>query len=126
MSPEDAYAFIKACAISLGEAEATNGHTTIVEMLLDAGGKTETAGETPLHEAAQGGHIETVILLLDRGASVEGVGFLGWTALHYAAEYGREGVDLEWRQNTRAKIRLERRVGDQGAKSMLPDLPARC
>ena len=62
-------------------------------MLLDRGAnpnaRAEVANTTPLHHAAEEGHIEVVRLLLDRGAAPNAREDIGdMTPLHHAAQLG--------------------------------------
>ena len=54
-------------------AAASQGHTSIVKLLLDAGASIEEGlgGWTPVKLAACGGHLFTVQLLLDRRAQMK-------------------------------------------------------
>jgi len=46
-------------------------------------------GDTPLHEAAAGGHLEVVKYLVENGAEVNAkTKIVGWTPLHVAAMKG--------------------------------------
>ena len=72
---------------------AENGHTRVIELLLDAGADIHGAEgsrrrEYPLHAASAGGHLETIDLLLMAGADVDAVGSYTQqahgTALHLA------------------------------------------
>jgi ankyrin repeat protein len=62
----------------------------VVEALLEAGAKTEPAGEqlTPLHVAAFWGDLETAKILLDAGAKVDGTGDDDFTPLCQAIVMG--------------------------------------
>ncbi|MBO0863177.1 MAG: ankyrin repeat domain-containing protein [Chloracidobacterium sp.] len=54
-------------------AAARNGHTQVVEYLLDRGAAVDAKGvfgATALHWAAINGHLKTILLLLARGASL--------------------------------------------------------
>ncbi|KAH9753590.1 Phytochrome-interacting ankyrin-repeat protein 2 [Citrus sinensis] len=66
-----------------------------VKQLLDEGMDVNVAawgpkskGVTPLHLAAQGGHLEVMDVLLERGADIDArtKGACGWTPLHTAAK----------------------------------------
>lgn len=47
---------------------------------------------SPLHRAAQHGHLDAVKLLVERGASTSAVDKLGWSALHYACHENHADV----------------------------------
>lgn len=49
----------------------------------------DTAGRTPLHWAARGGHTELARLLLENGAEVDALDNVYATSLHLACRYGR-------------------------------------
>ena len=72
------------------------GEVTVVEALIDAGcsvncrvygEETPNDGDTPLMNAAQGGHEEVVRKLILAGANLAMQSDLGYTALHYAASH---------------------------------------
>ena len=67
----------------------------IVKTLLDTGSDANIAtgltGETPLHIAARLDHQEIISTLLV-SANVKAKSRKGWTALHYAAAYGRTRI----------------------------------
>ena len=70
-----------------------NGHTAIVEELLDRGATgidaSDKFGWQPIHLAAQNGHTAIVELLLDRGAiGIDAPDNYGLQPLHCAALYG--------------------------------------
>jgi ankyrin repeat protein len=70
------------------QSAAREGHTRIVETLLDSGADVNANDEdfTPLMLAAKAKYPETVRLLLSRGAQVnQKQAKTGWTALHSAA-----------------------------------------
>ncbi|MHC4737056.1 MAG: ankyrin repeat domain-containing protein, partial [Planctomycetota bacterium] len=72
-------------------AAIREGHSTIVELLLDNGAKLSTKGrfkEPPLHAAAYSGHRDMAALLLRKGADVNRKGAHGELALHWAAAKG--------------------------------------
>lgn len=73
---------------------AQEGHTEIVDLLLDAGADvnfTDCEGFTPLKQAVGGAHLDTVEHLLLRGADIHHrcISDGGSTVLHTAAAYGR-------------------------------------
>lgn len=83
------------------------GHTSIVEFLFDKGvdpGAQDDSGQTALHMAAHGGHLETVKLLLERKAPLEikngyGGTVLGqtlWSATNKAGGWGGNSPDLDY------------------------------
>ena len=49
---------------------AANGHSPMVEVLIDRGADVHCGTDAPLAAASSNGHIETVNLLLARGAHV--------------------------------------------------------
>ena len=49
----------------------------------------DNIGESPLHLAAQLGHVSTITRLLDAGAPVDAASSAGYQPLHLAAEHGR-------------------------------------
>ncbi|KAJ7373499.1 hypothetical protein OS493_011096 [Desmophyllum pertusum] len=66
------------CDVDLFEVAASRGLTDVLQLLLDRGlcdtvDRVNRYGETPLMEAASGGHYDTVAFLLDHGANVNGV-----------------------------------------------------
>ena len=71
---------------------AYNGHTKLVERLIDRGGKVnhlDTTGRTALMYCSSGPFPETVQLLIAKGAKVNLVdNNEGWTALMFAAAEG--------------------------------------
>ncbi len=74
---------------------AWNGHTDIVELLINEGANVNMhagTGDTALHSAARNGNVEIVILLLDAGADVNDVNNPEWTPLHNAAQNGHKVV----------------------------------
>lgn len=78
----------------MGQA-AWEGHTHVVQVLLDAGADIHKATglkKTPLHLAAEGGHINVVKLLLDKGAGPNVADCHGETPLHAAAMNGQRHV----------------------------------
>jgi len=80
---------------------AWNGHTKIVEFLLDRGADINARAKinnTPIQQAASNGHLETVRLLLSKGANVNIVGD-GGSALHLAIENGYTDIAELLRQH---------------------------
>ncbi len=74
---------------------ATNGHTQIVQYLLDHSAYIDAPapnGTTPLMLAAYFGHDATVKLLLDEGADASLKNQLGYTALKLAKQRGHQGA----------------------------------
>jgi ankyrin repeat protein len=73
---------------------AQEGHTEIVDLLLDAGANVnfaDSGGFTPLNQAVGESHLDTVEHLLLRGADIAHrcASAGGCTVLHIAAAYGR-------------------------------------
>jgi ankyrin repeat protein len=69
------------------------GYLPVVKLLLQKGARADGSGGgseigTPLHAAANGGHIAVTSLLLDHGAETEATDLLGATVLHSAAAGG--------------------------------------
>jgi len=94
------------CETFLHDA-ANNGHTAVVDLLLDAGDEVEATtkhGLTALHFAARGGFVGVSMLLLDAGADVNAAEEENnHTPLHYACRSGclslvkvllNEGADM--------------------------------
>ncbi len=74
---------------------AINGHTEIVEILLNFGAdgnKQMTFGFTALMDAAENGHTEVVELLIDEGAKVNLKDNKGRTALMLASQEGHTEI----------------------------------
>ena len=74
---------------------ACNGHTTMVDMLLEKGANIEakdTNGVTPLYWASHEGHTGTAEALLAKGADIEAKGNDGWTPLCRASHGGHTGT----------------------------------
>ncbi|MBS3764826.1 MAG: ankyrin repeat domain-containing protein, partial [Planctomycetes bacterium] len=81
---------------------ATIGRTAVVRMLLDSGANPnakatekcslECVNQTPLHCAAEKGHLETAKLLVSWGAKTDAEDALGWTPLEEAAFGGHREV----------------------------------
>ena len=66
-------------------------HVKIVRLLLEYGAQIQATEEnlaSPLHVAAEGGHLHTLALLLERNADKEAVDVEGRTALHCASIHG--------------------------------------
>jgi uncharacterized protein len=88
-----------------------NGHTEIVEMLLEKGADVNAKtneGITALIRASEKGHTETVARLLEKGADVNAKDSDGWTALMWASRNGHaetvtilleEGADVNAKDN---------------------------
>lgn len=83
------------------------GHTSIVEFLLGKGvdpGAQDASGQTALHMAAHGGHLDTVKFLLERKAPLEikngyGGTVLGqalWSAANKAGGWGGNSPGLDY------------------------------
>jgi ankyrin repeat protein len=79
---------------SLTRASLTAGATrqTAAEFFFDEISHYLISGDTPLHAAAAGAHVEIAKLLVANGADVAAVNRRGATPLHYAAD-GGPGVD---------------------------------
>jgi ankyrin repeat protein len=77
-------------------AAARNGHTDVVEYLLDQGAKVDAKGVfggTGLHWAAMHGHLDTVRFLVSRGASLSIRDHrFGGTPAAWAGEGGHEDI----------------------------------
>ena len=74
---------------------AREGHTTVVQLLLEKGADVEARDNderTALHWAVRGGHTTVMQLLLEKGADVEAKDNRGWTPLGWAAYSGHAAV----------------------------------
>ena len=74
---------------------ASNGHTDVVQVLLDEGAETDKAnnfGSTPLLRASGGNHKEVVQLLLCGNADLKKMNKSGHSPLQFAALYGNKDV----------------------------------
>lgn len=74
---------------------AAKNHTSIVQLLIDAGAdvrRADSAGTTPLHCAASRGRTRIVKFLLEKGADPTAVDCCGRSPLFHAAMRGREKV----------------------------------
>jgi uncharacterized protein len=75
---------------------AENGHTEIVQILLNANANIEAAssfwGQTALSLAAENGHTEVVQLLLNAKANIEAADKDRRTSLSWAAENGHAEI----------------------------------
>jgi ankyrin repeat protein len=94
---------------------AENGHTPVVNLLLEAGAEFEVkdkSGRTPLSIAAEKGQDAVISVLLKAGAEFEVKDNFGWTPLGSAIERGHEavvklllytGINLESRNKYRTR-----------------------
>ena len=99
---------------------AYNGHTKLVEMLIDRGGKVnhlDSTNRTALMYCSSGPFPETVQLLIAKGANVNLVdNNEGWTALMFAAAEGlapnvkillENGADIRFIQAMLGHVKLD-------------------
>ena len=104
-------------AQQLLDAAARGDAAAVAALLSSAGGADANAatasGRTPLHFAAEDGHVEVARLLLDAGADVNAATALGRTALHSAAHYCGS-VDL-------VRLLLDRGADVNASTSLVPD-----
>jgi ankyrin repeat protein len=84
---------------------STNGHTRIVEYLLDKGAYVDPESPnktTALMMAARGGHIQIVKLLLDHKADISLVNGAGMTVIEFAEQSNQkeiaEGLKSRWKK----------------------------
>ncbi|GMH36736.1 hypothetical protein BSKO_04609 [Bryopsis sp. KO-2023] len=71
------------------------GHTEVLQVLIDQGMDIDesSGGATPLHSAAEGGHVNTVQFFLDNGAEIDAQhSETGATPLVFAGEEGKLAV----------------------------------
>ncbi|KAI8494515.1 positive regulation of extrinsic apoptotic signaling pathway via death domain receptors protein [Branchiostoma belcheri] len=66
--------------------------TKLLQQGVDVNCRVSGVGNTPLHKAASGGHVDVAELLLKAGAQVDSRNKFEYTPLHYAAEEGHVGV----------------------------------
>ncbi len=124
-----------ACGTSLYYA-SSQGYEEMVAILLSSGAyvgltieRGALAGKTPLHGAAEGGHIEIVKVLVAHGAKINAIDKVGLTPLHFAAENGHKevvsvlcarGADIQARdKNSRMPIHLAAMRGDSATVEAL-------
>ncbi|KAE9048535.1 hypothetical protein PR001_g3777 [Phytophthora rubi] len=69
----------------------------------------DAAGNTPLHHAAEGGHLTLCKLLLANGANINAQNKSGETPLHFAIASQRHGVCIHFVEN-HADVRISRYV----------------
>lgn len=108
---------------------AANGHTEIVKLLLDDGAKIDASGDngaTPLMLASKGS-FETAKLLLDRKANLESKDKSGYSAIFYAAGWGKVDILkllIERGANVTAQANNGITVLDNGAASCNKEIAA--
>ena len=69
---------------SCTEAGSIAGVTQCIANGADIHAKDESTGQTALHKASVGGHVDIIKLLLEHGVSINEVDNEGFTALHLA------------------------------------------
>lgn len=92
---------------------------SLVNQILEAGCDLDvadaTTGKTPLMQAVEQEDARLVELLLSYGASVNAVGFKGWTPLHLAVDIAIDGtIQSEGKQGTEP-VTMIRLLIEQGA-----------
>lgn len=103
---------------------AKEGHTKLVEMLLQRGARvnaTNMGDDIPLHLAAAHGHLDIVLLLLRHRSDVNTTNEHGNSPLHYACFWGYQAIAEEL-VNQGALVSVANKDGDtplDKAKAML-------
>lgn len=103
---------------------AKEGHTKLVEMLLQRGARvnaTNMGDDIPLHLAAAHGHLDIVLLLLRHRSDVNTTNEHGNSPLHYACFWGYQAIAEEL-VNHGALVSVANKDGDtplDKAKAML-------
>ncbi len=88
--------------------------TEVIRLLCEDGANlelTDTWGNTALHHAALGGHLETLKVLLQHKCEVDAMNHDGYLPVHYASLIGR---------SKNVEFLLEQEENENGA---LPDIP---
>jgi hypothetical protein len=83
--------------LDLHYSKYVSGFTAVAMALLEKGAEVNTmnsGGSTPLHYAAENGHVELAITLIQKGADVDAKNMHGSTPLHTACADGRTEVAM--------------------------------
>lgn len=106
---------------------AKEGHTKLVEMLLQRGARvnaTNMGDDIPLHLAVAHGHLEIVLLLLKHKSDVNSTNEHGNSPLHYACFWGYQAIAEEL-VNHGALVSIANKDGDTPLDKAKPLLAKR-